>query len=195
MATSRKRVRDEHPVQEPEESNLKALKMPKSDETPRPKSLALSSIKPLPKLPILERIESATARKPVAEKKPERPKSNQIDEDELLLSAARIAAESLRRGPKLVDDVPINHEPRRSSFSPGRSFSSSLPLSRSGSPPSHAGGYDVAYAPDTNLGLGRTMSRTEQRIRMTGGKGLAYKPLDFTPQKARKEKGKEKERE
>lgn len=168
--------------------------MPKPDMTPQKTSLALSSVKPLPKLPILEQIESTTARKPAAEKKLERPKPNQIDEDELLLSAARIAAESLRSGPRLVDDMAIKHEPRRSSFSPGRSFSSSLPLSRSESPQSYTGGYGVAYAPDTNLGLGRTMSRTEQRIRMTGGKGLAYKPLDFTPQKTRKEKGKGKER-
>lgn len=190
---SRKRIRDETQEQEPEETSPKAPKMPKPDvsTTPRKPSLALSSIKPLPKLPILEKIDSLAARKPAKEKQPEKPKINQIDEDELLLSAARIAAESMRSGPRLLDGLSTLYQPGPSSFSPGRSFSSSLPASGAGSPQSHAGRYDVAYAPDTNLGLGRTMSRTEQRIRMTGGKGLAYKPLDFTPEKKRKLKGKE----
>lgn len=192
--TSRKRVRDEQQEKEPEESIPKTPKMPKPDGVPHKTSLVLASVKPLPKLPILEQIESMTRPKPAAEKTPEPPKPTQVDEDEILLSSARIAAESLRSGPKLFDDMTLNHEPRRTAFSPPRSFSSSLPLSRSMSPQSPASSHGVAYAPDTNLGLGRTMSRTEQRIRMTGGRGLAYKPLDFTPQKRRKEKGKEKER-
>ncbi|KAI9929905.1 hypothetical protein AWENTII_003645 [Aspergillus wentii] len=190
-SAGRKRVYDEQPEQEPVDTGAKAAKVPKpSPPVPRKPSMALSSIKPLPKLPILEQIESLTARKPAAEqKKPEEPKPSQVDEDELLLSAARIAAESLRSGPKLVHSTSAYYEPRRS-FSPGSSFSSSLPLSRSMSPPqSHVNGYDLAYAPDNDLGLGRTLSRTEQRLRLTGGKGLAYKPLDFTPGKSRKSLG------
>lgn len=187
-STSRKRVYKEEKEEEPEEDSPKAAKLSKSAPTPNKTSLALSSLKPLPKLPILERIESMTARKPAAENKPEPPKPSKVDEDELLLSAARIAAESLKSGQKLYDDPSAYHDSHRSSYSPGSSFSSSFRLSGSVSPQSHINGHDVAYAPDTDLGMGRTMSRTEQRIRMTGGKGLAYKPLDFTPQKKRKGK-------
>ena len=118
--------------------------------------------------------------------KPEAPKSIQVDEDELLLSAARIAAESLRSGPKLLDGWSASYEPRSSSFSPGASLSPSVAYSRSQSPQSFVNGYEVSLAPDKDLGLGRTLSRTEQRIRLTGAKGLAYKPLDFTPDKKRK---------
>ncbi|KAL4734699.1 hypothetical protein BDV11DRAFT_197722 [Aspergillus similis] len=145
--------------------------------------MALSSVKPLPKLPILEQVESMTARKP-AEPKSEPPKPRHVDEDDLLLSAARIAAESLRTGPRLLS-VSAPYEPWRSSFSP-RSSISSAAFSRSESPqhsPSGMGGYEVSYAPDNDLGLGHSLSRTEQRIRMTGGKGLAYKPLNLTPKK------------
>jgi hypothetical protein len=122
-----------------------------------------------------------TARKLV--KKPEPPKPNQVDEDEILLSAARIAAETLRTGPRLLDafSAPSTYEPWRSSFSPGSSVASSVAFSRSQSPQQSVHGYDVALAPETNLGLGRTLSRTEQRLRLTGGKGLAYKPLNFSP--------------
>ncbi|KAL2839939.1 SAC3/GANP/Nin1/mts3/eIF-3 p25 family-domain-containing protein [Aspergillus pseudoustus] len=176
--TSRKRAYEE---QETTPANDEAKDQQASKpERPR-KSMALSSIKPLPKLPILEAIESMTARKPV--EKPEPPKPNQVDEDEILLSAARIAAESLRSGPRLLDafSAPSTYEPWRSSFSPGSSVASSVAFSRSQSPQQFVHGYDVALAPETNLGLGRSLSRTEQRIRLTGGKGLAYKPLDFTP--------------
>src|SRR5699024_2026503 len=116
----------------------RASKLSKPEMTPPSKpSLALSSIKPLPKLPILEQIESMT--KPKPEKKPEPPKTNQIDEDELLLSAARIAAEKLRRGPSLLDDLALStyYEPSRPSYSPRSSFSSSIPPSRSVSAHSH----------------------------------------------------------
>lgn len=144
----------------------------------------MSSVKPLPKLPILEAMELMTARKPV-EKQPEPPKPNQVDEDELLLSSARIAAESLRSGPRLTDGYSAPYEPWRSSYSPGSSVTSSAAFSRSVSPqPSLVNGYDVAFAPSEDLGLGRSLSRTEQRIRMTGGKGLAYKPLNLTPKKS-----------
>ncbi|KAE8150704.1 SAC3/GANP/Nin1/mts3/eIF-3 p25 family-domain-containing protein [Aspergillus avenaceus] len=186
-STSRKRVYEEQ-EEAPIETGSKVPKVADPEKlVPKKKSMALSSIKPLPKLPILEQVESMM-RKPATEKKAEPPRPNQIDEDELLLSAARIAAESLRSGPKLVDNWSTRpSEPRRSSFSPENSFSSSLSFSRSQSPQSSlASGYDLALAPDTDLGLGRTLSRTEQRLRLTGGKGLAYKPLDFTPKKQRK---------
>ena len=188
--TPRKRAHEEQEQQDLGESTLRASKLTKADETPHKTSLALSSIKPLPRLPILEQIESMNNYKPVP-KKPEPPRTNQIDEDELLLSAARIAAESLRRGPSLFDDMAAYYEPHRSSYSPRSSFSSSPAPSRSVSGHSRVNSYDVAYGPD-NLGLGQSMSRTEQRIRMTGGSGLAYKPLDFTPRKKDDErKGKE----
>ncbi|RDW74332.1 putative leucine permease transcriptional regulator (SAC3) [Aspergillus mulundensis] len=182
---SRKRVHEE---ETPTEKSTKATKVQKPTP-PRRKSMALSSMKPLPKLPILEQIESMIARKP-AEPKPEPPKPSQVDADDLLLSAARIAAESLRTGPRLPTSVSATYDSWRSSISPGSRFSS-VAFSRSESPQqsqsglsqSGMSGYEVAYAPDTELGLGRSMSRTEQRIRMTGAKGLAYKPLNLTPKK------------
>ncbi|OJI88981.1 hypothetical protein ASPTUDRAFT_35080 [Aspergillus tubingensis CBS 134.48] len=188
VSNGRKRVHEEPEEPKLVESGPKAQKLQKAEvPTPQKKSMALASTKPLPKLPILEQIESMTARKPV-EPKPEAPKSIQVDEDELLLSAARIAAESLRSGPKLLDGWSTSYEPRSSSFSPGASLSSSVAFSRSQSPQSssYINGYEVSLAPDTDLGLGRTLSRTEQRIRLTGAKGLAYKPLDFTPDKKRR---------
>ncbi len=177
---SRKRVLEQETP--PPENAFKAPKVPKSEQPPR-KSMALSSLKPLPKLPILEQIESMTTRKS-AEHKAEPPKPNRVDEDDLLLSAARIAAESLRTGPRLLGGGSAPYESWRSSYSPHSSVGSSAAFSRSVSPQqSVMSGYDVSLAPDTDLGLGRSMSRTEQRIRMTGGKGLAYKPLNFTPKK------------
>lgn len=149
-------------------------------------SLAKSLMKDIPTLPILDRVKALTERKPPteaelkAEEAAKTARQRQIDEDELLFSAARIAAEQLRTGPKLFDPVDAS-DPRRYSYSPNSSFSASTPYAKSASPPvGPHHGYKVAYAPDTPLGLGRTMSRTEQRIRSTGGHGLAYKPLDFT---------------
>ncbi|KAL6233837.1 hypothetical protein BDW75DRAFT_214053 [Aspergillus navahoensis] len=174
---SRKRVLEQ---ETPPTEMTKPIKVAKPQQ-PLRKSMALSSMKPLPKLPILEQIESMNAREPT-EPRPESSKPRHIDKDDLLLSAARIAAESLRTGPRLLS-VSAPYEPWRSSFSPGSSVSS-VAFSRSESPqqsPPGTSGYEVSYAPDTNLGLGRSLSRTEQRIRMTGGKGLAYKPLNLTP--------------
>ena len=188
---SRKRAHDE-PEEEPQPSDgPKAAKISKPEAPPPRKSMALSSIKPLPTLPILEQINSTLARKPTEQQKPEppKPKPSQIDEDELLLSAARIAAESLRSGPRLTESWPSYYsEPPGSTFGPASSFSSSMPpLSGSQSPHQspRVNGHDLALAPD-DLGLGRTLSRTEQRLRLTGGKGLAYKPLDFTPEKKKR---------
>ncbi|KAF9894057.1 hypothetical protein FE257_009030 [Aspergillus nanangensis] len=198
ISVSRKR-----PLNEGEaiiESGAKPSKVSKPEAPPRRKktSMALSSIKPLPTLPILEQVRSMISRKPAAGLKPETPTPNQVDEDELLLSAARIAAESLRRGPKIWDGYSTTPDTRRSSFSPRnidtsgpyspRNSHSSVQFSRSMSPQSSAAGHDLALAPGSDLGLGRSLSRTEQRLRLTGGKGLAYKPLDFTPKKSRKSK-------
>ncbi|KAL4933135.1 putative leucine permease transcriptional regulator (SAC3) [Aspergillus undulatus] len=176
---SRKRVHEQETP--PSNKITKAPKVPKSEQPPW-KSMAAASMKPLPKLPILEQIEAMTARKPT-EQPAEPPKPNHVDEDDLLLSAARIAAESLRSGPRIMSTSSAPYEPWRPSLSPGSSIGSSAgaAFSRSLSPQqSLISGYDVSLAPDSDLGLGRSLSRTEQRIRMTGGKGLAYKPLDFT---------------
>ncbi|KAL4967519.1 putative leucine permease transcriptional regulator (SAC3) [Aspergillus stella-maris] len=180
---SRKRVHEQETP--PPYKITKAPKIPTPKQPPR-KSMAAASMKPLPKLPILEQIEKLAARKPTEEKPAEPPKPNHVDEDDLLLSAARIAAESLRTGPRIVSSS-ASYEPWRASFSPASSVGSSIGtgtggvFSRSESPnQSYISGYDVSLAPDSDLGLGRSLSRTEQRIRMTGGKGLAYKPLNLT---------------
>ncbi|KAL4947398.1 SAC3/GANP/Nin1/mts3/eIF-3 p25 family-domain-containing protein [Aspergillus filifer] len=177
---SRKRVHEQETP--PSNKIVKAPKVPKPQQPPR-KSMAAASMKPLPKLPILEQIEKLTARKAAEEKPAEPPKPNHVDEDDLLLSAARIAAESLRTGPRIVSSSSASYEPWRTSFSPASSVGSSAGavFSRSESPnQSYISGYDVSLAPDSDLGLGKSLSRTEQRIRMTGGKGLAYKPLNLT---------------
>lgn len=101
-----------------------------------------------------------------------------IDEDDLLLNAARMAANTLARGARLWDDTPRFRESITGVTTPY-----SEQLSRSHRSASLDGlhttvnGYDVALAPPTPLGLGRTISRTEQRIRLTGAKGLAFKPV------------------
>lgn len=182
----RKRVYN--PEEETMDNGAKPSKASKPESLPPPKkSLAQTSVKPLPKLPILEQIEELLTRRPAAELELDPPRRSQIDEDEMLLSAARIAAESLRGGPRLSDSFSTYSEPRHS-FSPRSSLNSSYSVSRSQSPQTsfQVNGYDVAFAPETEPGLGRSMSRTEQRIRATGGRGLAYKPLDFTPKKQRK---------
>ncbi|PCG92555.1 SAC3/GANP/Nin1/mts3/eIF-3 p25 [Penicillium occitanis (nom. inval.)] len=171
----------------------------RDEEVPKPKrahrkqkkSLALASIAPLPTLPILEQVKKLTEIKRPVDDETVSSRTSQIDEDEMLLSAARIAAEQLKNGPRLLDrtkDYLYTDSIRSSTF--GRSvnsdsrLSSSLSSSLSGSSPyARINGYDVALAPETPLGLGRTLSRTEQRLRLTGGKGLAYKPLQLTPEK------------
>ncbi|KAK2875658.1 hypothetical protein FQN49_001516 [Arthroderma sp. PD_2] len=124
------------------------------------------------------------------------PSKPAIDEDELLLSAARLAAHTLSQGARLWDEAP--------DFSQSVSSASSSFFGKSsiGSRPSFDGpraivnGYDVALAPSSPLGLGRTLSRTEQRIRSTGAKGLAFKPITpaLKPSKKNKDKGKEPQR-
>jgi nuclear mRNA export protein SAC3 len=170
-------------------------KVAKSKQKPVPRklkktSLALASIAPLPTLPILERVKELTQVKRPTEDETAPSRASQIDEDEMLLSAARIAAEQLKSGPRLLDRVPDYSyiDPLRSSTYFGRSLNSesrvlSSSVSSLSSPHARINGYDLALAPETPLGLGRTLSRTEQRLRLTGGRGLAYKPLQLTPEK------------
>ncbi|THC92132.1 hypothetical protein EYZ11_008400 [Aspergillus tanneri] len=105
---SRKRAHDDPEEEQSAENGSKPPKASKPEvPTARPKSMALFSTKPLPKLPILEHIEALVSRKHSAEQF-ESPKPTQVDEDEILLSAARIAAETLRSGPKLLDSWPYH---------------------------------------------------------------------------------------
>ncbi|KAL1860152.1 actin cytoskeleton and mitosis protein [Paecilomyces lecythidis] len=190
-SASRKRaLPEEEQETEPETSGSiskaeKAVQAQKEpSRPPKKQSLALASIAPLPTLPILEQVRSMTERKPEPKPEPKASTSSHVDEDELLLSAARIAAESLKNGPSLLESFHPGPDPFRASQSFSRSLSSSRSASRGQSPlQSHINGYEVALAPDSALGLGRTMSRTEQRIRLTGGKGLAFKPLNFNSDK------------
>lgn len=178
--------------------------VPNTESPPakRRSSIFEASIRPLLKLPCLERAEETLKRKGPSDEEiaaeAQRRRQLEVDQDELLFSAARIVAEQLKNGPKIFDKYPqpTNESPRYS-YSPHRSFSASVsatPYSQSSmSPPDHSRsthGYKVAYAPDTPLGLGRTMSRTEQRIRRTGGHGLAYIPLDFSKSKSKTPDGK-----
>ena len=164
-------------------------KMPRvseeSDLSPSNQSLARFSVKSLPSLPIIEQTEEILSSS-VSGAKPPKPVKSQVDKDELLLSSARIAAESLRTGPKIFDGVLPEVEalcssissPHPRMFSSSR-FSSSQRLTRSESP-------SVSYNSENDLGLGRSLSRTEQRIKLTGGKGLAYKTPDFKSSKRHK---------
>lgn len=212
----RKRVQEEQALADSmREERLKASELSTSEELPPPAkkfTLAESSIKALPSLPCLERAKALLTKKPASEPDQEIVKKRQreIDEDEILLNSARIVAEQLRTGPKIFDEMSPQTLAEYNAYHAyweergkrRRSYSSSLspsitPFAHSASPPQfprHP--YEVAYAPDTPQGLGRTMSRTEYRIRMTGGHGLAYKPLDFARSKSQeKDKYQDKERD
>lgn len=174
-----------------ERSSSKVLKTSGSSESSPPVkkySIAEAYAKALPKLPCLDRVKALIDRKSPTEDEAKVSKSHnrQVDEDELLLNAARIAAEQLRTGPKIFDPS-SDYDPRRSSYSPRASYYNS-PYSLSQSPRPH--GYPVAHAPDVPEGLGRSMSASEIRIRTTGAHGLAYKELDFSTVDKRKEKRK-----
>lgn len=130
--------------------------------------------------------------------KPRTERKSLIDEDELLFNAARMAGNELSRV-RLFEGLPHIRESFSRPSTPSSTFSSSLmdrtnKSTRSASIDGlHAtvNGYQVALAPQTPLGLGRSLSRTEQRIRQTGARGLAYKPIANllnTP----KDKGKQK---
>lgn len=214
----RKRVREEQALEESmREERLKISKVSTPEESPPPAkrfSLAESSIKALPTLPCLEKVKALLDKKPAPEADTEtearKKRQREIDEDEMLLNSARIVAEQLRTGPKIFDDVSPQtlaeykayHAYWEERGKRARSYSNSIspsitPYAQSASPPQfprHS--YEVAYAPDTPQGLGRTMSRTEYRIRMTGGHGLAYKPLDFSRSSSRgKDKLQDKEKD
>ncbi|EPS34618.1 hypothetical protein PDE_09582 [Penicillium oxalicum 114-2] len=196
----RKRVLEEQALADTlREERRKASKSASPDEqesATKKFSLAESSIKALPTLPCLEKTKRLLESKPSVDPELELSKKRQreIDEDELLLNSARIVAEQLRTGPKIFDEMSPQsladynayhaywEQRSKRPFSYSHSASpSATPIAQSASPPQfprHP--YEVAYAPDKSTGLGRTMSRTEYRIRMTGGHGLAYKPLDFS---------------
>ncbi|KAJ6110303.1 hypothetical protein N7486_002538 [Penicillium sp. IBT 16267x] len=188
----RKRALEEAAAEElPDGRESKALKVSDLVDNPAPSkeySLFQASTRILPTLPCLERFKISTERKGPTDAEIEAVgrarRQREIDQDELLLSAARIAAEQLKNGPKIFDSYPPGNTEHHHSYSPHGSFSASTPYSQSMSPPAPPvypnHGYEVAYAPDTPLGLGRTMSRSEQRIRRTGAHGLAYLPLDFS---------------
>lgn len=110
-----------------------------------------------------------------------------IDEDELILSAARLAAHKLAGGRQWLTDytktisrsASAGATPSlRSSFG----YSTTFDHIRGASEGSRVSvnGYDVALAPE-DTGLGRSLSRTEQRIRRTGAHGLASLPFGTLP--------------
>lgn len=157
-----------------------------------------------------------------------------IDEDELLLSAARLTANTLANGRHLFNGIRLPDSYAQSMFS--RSLPSSIQsflgdsYSRSQTPGTGTkgmsefsksndvnmnstsrvngvrnsvsnppvrlvNGYPVALAaPDADeiLGLGRSLSRTEQRIRQTGAHGLASIPVPTPGKEKVKSKTKEK---
>jgi hypothetical protein len=192
---SRKRPLDteEEPAPSIPEDSSKASKIQRPKPArPKKTSLALASIAPLPSLPILDEVKKMIQPRATSPSENETTTASQIDEDELLLSAARIAAESLKNGPSLLENVPnySYSDPLRSSVRSEGSVHPLSHISRSQSPYSRINGYDVALAPESPLGLGRTLSRTEQRLRLTGGKGLAYKPLSSNLGRVTKKKSK-----
>ena len=172
-ATTRKREADE----EQENSRKKTAKV-----------VSEEFIKSPPWKAMLEPINQLLAATP--KRKPGEPTTTThhslIDENQILLSSGTVASRSLKSGESLPDTLQrvtpylpayyYNSQPSsRSILSRRQSFSSS---SR-GESPSHS---NVAFAsPETDglLGLGHSVSRTEQRIRSTGGRGLAYKEVDL----------------
>jgi hypothetical protein len=184
-------------TEEPGSKLVKVSETTKVSPAAKKYSLIEQYSRAVPSLPCLERAKELCKPKSPIEKDSQaaKPNNRQVDEDELLLNAARIAAEQLRNG-SIFDGISPYSEPFRSSYSPRGSLGFSRPFTQSLSPPPHpTHNFEVAYAPETSNGLGRTMSRTEQRIRMTGAHGLAYKPLDFSRRERDEFARKEKERE
>ncbi|KAJ6072233.1 hypothetical protein N7467_010318 [Penicillium canescens] len=160
---------------------------PPTSEEPLYPRFSLSKVlsEPMPKLPILERLERKLAEtKALVEPKPltdqekkwleeqKRIRERQVQEDEILLSRARILAHELKNGPGIFDipkdmpysppvDPPINH--RRAA------------LLEKSSP--H--GYTLNYAPDTpgrasfspSRSTHSTHPRVEARFRRTASQG------------------------
>ncbi|KAJ5199079.1 SAC3/GANP/Nin1/mts3/eIF-3 p25 [Penicillium cf. griseofulvum] len=210
--SNKKRVLDEQtePQAEEEGPSTKVPKVSTAEEhVPFSFSVYKAENRPMPRLPILEKLEEKLARaKALCEPKAlteeqlqlieeaRLKRSRQVDEDEIALSRARILAEKLRTGPgifdgwtgqirqpwhdpnwnpiaRILEKYHARNVPQPTSYLPPR-----LTLNRT------ARGYEVAYAPDTP---DRPMSRTEQRIRRTGARGLAHVPLDFERHKREKE--------
>ncbi|OQE12347.1 hypothetical protein PENVUL_c001G09190 [Penicillium vulpinum] len=207
-----KRELDDQTEPQPEEQgpSTKVPKLSTGDEyVPFNFSVYKAENRPMPKLPILEKLEQKLAQaqalcepRPLTEEQlkyieeARLKRARQVDEDEIALSRARILAEKLRTGPgifdgwtgrirepwhepdwnpiaRILEKYHARNIPQPTSYSPPR-----LTLNRTPS------GYEVAYAPDTP---DRPMSRTEQRIRRTGARGLAHLPLDFERYKREKE--------
>ncbi|KAJ5948906.1 hypothetical protein N7454_002213 [Penicillium verhagenii] len=195
---SRKRALEEEAADElsdgRESKTLKVSDLVGNAEPEKNFSLHEAETRPLPRLPCLDHFdasfnnrESTAAEIEAIEAAGRARRQRAFDEDEILLSAARIAAEQLKNGPKIFDPHPSEYTAGHSlSHHPYRSFSDPNSLSQSMSmpPPRPTHGYKVAYAPDKPVGLGRTMSRSEERIRRTGAHGLAYIPLDFSRRKS-----------
>lgn len=208
----KKRVLDEQTEPQPEEQgpSTKVPKVSTEDEyVPFNFSVYKAENRPVPKLPILEKLEEKLARaKALCEPKPlteeqlqyieeaRLKRARQVDEDEIALSRARILAEKLRTGPGIFDGWTGNirepwHDPNWNPVARilEKYHARKIPQPISYLPPRltlnrTARGYEVAYAPDTP---DRPMSRTEQRIRRTGARGLAHVPLDFERHKREKE--------
>lgn len=202
-----------------EEADRKTAEASEPQETqPVRRSLMQKYLEEIPELPILKRTRELLEKKPPTEEEIEavEPKPNLIDQDELLLNNARIWAEKLRRGPRLLDagmlaglrereekqarwealsnrlgEMAVKYRNKVDAIEArsreARSRASSRSYSQSISPPTHgySHGHKVAYAPDPPPG--GSLSRTEQRIRRTGARGLAYKPLNF-PEKRDEDK-------
>lgn len=208
----KKRVLDEKPEPKPEEHgpSTKVPKVSTEDEhVPFKFSVYEAENRPMPKLPILEKLEEKLARaKALCEptrlteeqlqyiEEARLKRARQVDEDEIALSRARILAEKLRTGPGIFDGWTGKiREPRHDpNWNPIARMAEkyrarTMPQPTSYVPPPlalnrTARGYEVAFAPDTP---DRPMSRTEQRIRRTGARGLAHVPLDFERHKREKE--------
>ncbi|KAI1971254.1 actin cytoskeleton and mitosis protein [Ophidiomyces ophidiicola] len=126
--------------------------------------------------------------------KPRTEQKSMIDEDELLFTAARIAGRELSRV-GLFHGLPQFQGSASRHSTPSVSSPVADPVSGNNHSNENSraivNGFEVALAPPTPLGLGRTLSRTEQRIRNTGAKGLAYKPImNVLESRSKKEKQK-----
>lgn len=149
-------------------------------KAPRIPGEAISSEAPLTVEELLGDFDKPTQPQNPAPKELAAAAKSLINEDEMLLSSARLAAHTLSQGRLFHRDVAPHFRSSVSSSSPSphpastrsKSLSSVAERDRA-----LVNGYDVALAPSAPLGLGRSLSRTEQRIRSTGAKGLAGKPI------------------
>ncbi|EER27387.1 SAC3/GANP family protein [Coccidioides posadasii C735 delta SOWgp] len=167
---------------EKEVAKRKALDGENEEEQSRGKA-KMAKLSPKQTLTVEELLALELSKQKAAPPKQATERKSLIDEDELLFTAARMAGRELSRT-GLFDGIPQLPESVSRPSTPASSFSSSIMgrasvSSREISDGQHAmvNGYKVALAPETPLGLGRSLSRTEQRIRLTGAHGLAYKPI------------------